>query len=157
MRIPWPITMPPPLQIENRPSLFNRDVRLRIVRRGSQWIAMHWDKRDDDLMPFADLENSVRLKFRNGPELKDGAGSIPDTNVTLSANQWVKRPPSVRDAYFWWEPAIASGERRAAIAFTAPLVPGGRAFENVWRVRMAAFETDPRDPTRLGQVVTCSM
>jgi hypothetical protein len=46
---------PPP---KRPPSIFNLETRLRIVKRGSRWLAMHWDKRDDDLMPFAGCPRS---------------------------------------------------------------------------------------------------
>jgi hypothetical protein len=52
------------------PSLFKPHIILRIVRRGTQWIAMHWDKRDDKLMPFAGLPMAVTLKYHEGPDPK---------------------------------------------------------------------------------------
>lgn len=143
MRIPWPATVPPPLETRQRPSLFNPDVRLRIVRRGKQWIAMHWDKRDDDLMPFADLPKTVTLRFRRGPALSEGDGSV---RVSLRANRWVEQPPAVSRAYFGWEASDSSGEARAVVGFVTPRSQEG--LSGVWRVCIAAL-----DPARPGSAV----
>ena len=97
-RLPWPPKVPPDTSPKAQPSLFNPDVRLRIVRRGAQSIAMHWDKRDNNFMPFAGLpKNRVTLKFRRGPELKDGSRHVGRSMVTLSAgNTWMKQTPNVQ-------------------------------------------------------------
>lgn len=138
MRLPWPPKVPPATAPKARPSLFNPDVRLRIVRRGAQWIAMHWDKRDDDLMPFARLPQRVTLKFRRGPELKDGAGSLPDATITLApGNSWIKQPPGVRSAYFKWE-TTPTRQPIAVLGFVPSRAQTG--LDNVWRVRAAALD-----------------
>jgi len=117
------------------PSLFNRDTRLRIVKRGSRWIAMHWDKRDDDLMPFGDGKPMQ-------VELKNGATRV---KVTLQPNTWIEGPPGAPKLEFVW---TGDPNFPATIVVTSPF--------NVWRVRMAAFDPppDPRNPDSPPQVVS---
>jgi hypothetical protein len=125
------------------PSLHEPLMRLRIVRRGARgWIALHWDKRDDDLIPFDGLPQTVMLTNTAGSGVR----------VTLAPGVAIEAPPAVRRAHFWLE---ASGTtRRAGIAFTSPLLAlAGREFERVWRVRMAALEPVPGDPSQIGRVV----
>jgi hypothetical protein len=134
---PLPPLPHPPRQRKAPPSLFNPDVRLRIVRRGSQWIALHWDKRDDDLMPFTGLPLSVELKHRKGPALEeDGKESI---DVTLTECRRVEEPPVVRSAFFRLE--SYGGKIRAVLGFV-PAPGGQRGLENLWRVRIAALDLD---------------
>lgn len=47
------------------PSMFNTKTILRIVKCGiAGWIALHWDKRDDDLYPFWIPEDSDTIRVR---------------------------------------------------------------------------------------------
>ena len=105
-------------------SLLNGRARLRIVRRGARWIAMHWDKRDDDLLPYRQLGVPVVLTNSAGARVQ----------VTLSANRWIEQPPSVPVAYMWWESADI-----AAVAFVSSRAP---VADHASRIRIAAF-TDP--------------
>ena len=115
------------------PSLFNRDTYLRIVRRGQQWIAMYWDKRDDDLVP---LESKfVELHHGEGPELRETGRKV---KVKLSTQQKVPQPPGVSLASFRWTPLGPSGQLHAVVTFV-PSRPQS-SFTNVWRVRMAALD-----------------
>jgi len=129
------------------PSLFNRDTLLRIVRRGQQWIAMYWDKRDDDLLPLVDREFVV-LDHGEGPELAKTGRKV---RVKLSAQQKVPQPPGVSLASFGWTPREPSGQLHAVVTFV-PSRPQ-TSLSNVWRVRMAAI--DPiRDVVTLVDKVT---
>lgn len=104
------------------PSLYNRDTRLRIVRRGSRWIAMHFDKRDDDLLPFEGLPVQLAL-----------SGGGHRVTVTLSSNTWLEEPPAIERVEFRWTGVPGSS---AAIA----LFPHrGQSLANLWRLRMAAL------------------
>lgn len=117
------------------PSLFNPDTRLRIVRRGSRWVAMFWDKRDDDMTPFERLPRQVTLK--------KGAATV---QVTIGNNHRLLQPPVVQNAYFWLEPNGSAG-----IAFESSI--GMDALrESVSRVRMASLDADPTDPTKVARV-----
>lgn len=119
----------------DNPSLFNPEPRLRIVRKGSRWIAMHWDKRDDDMRPFERLPRLVTLK-------KDGQ----TVQVTIGAHHPVMQPPVVQNAYFWLEP-----DGTAGVAFESST--GVNALrENVARVRMASIEADPSKPAPAARV-----
>src|SRR4029453_2009630 len=86
-------------------SLFNPEPRLRIVRRGVRWIAMHWDKRDDDLLTYQGLPKTVELANGDRP-----------VQVRPTPKKWLGRPPMVPTAYFWWESADT-----IAVAFLTPL------------------------------------
>jgi hypothetical protein len=152
LRLPWPPKVPPATAPKARPSLFNPDVRLRIVERSGRWIAMHWDKRDDDLMPFADLPKQVRLSFRTGPELRDGQGSLSDITVTLAqGDSWVRQPPGVLRAYFKWEVAPPTAPR-AVVGFV-PTRPQS-VLGNVWRLRAAALDPATGQALRLFDLST---
>jgi hypothetical protein len=133
-----PPPVPRPLKARvSPPSLFNRDTRLRIVRRGQQWIAMYWDKRDDDLVALIERPFMV-LDYGEGPELRKTGRTV---RVKLSAQQQVPQPPGVSLASFRWTPRGPLGQLHAVVTFV-PSRPQS-SLGNVWRVRMAAL-----DPTR---------
>jgi hypothetical protein len=122
------------------PSLFEPVTRLRIVQRGGRWIAMHWDKRDDDLVPFAGLPQTVML-----------TNDTTSVKVTLGPNIWLEAAPGVRRTHFWWE---GSGPTlRAAIGFTAPFALYGHEIDNLWRIRMAAFDQE-NQPGHVASLLT---
>lgn len=117
------------------PSLFNPEPRLRIVKKDSRWIAMHWDKRDDDMMPFERRPRLVTLK-------KDGQS----VQVTIGAHHPVLNPPVVQNAYFWLEP-----DGTAGVAFESSVRPNP-LLESVFRVRMASLDADPSKPMPTARV-----
>lgn len=122
------------------PSIFNPDTRLRIVKKGSRWIAMHWDKRDDDLTKFERLPMQVTLK-KTTPE-----GAVVTARVTIGAHRLLLQTPVVQDAYFWLEPNGMAG-----VAFASSV--GVNALrENISRVRMASLDAVAGDPTRAPRV-----
>ncbi len=114
------------LHPKSPPSMYNPQTRLRIERRGARWIALHRDKRDDDLLPFENLPKSVILQ--------NGARRV---TVTLGPNVFVERPPAVERVRFWWEGSGSS--LRAGISFVPLQVPGVPVPGNVWKVRMAGL------------------
>ena len=129
------------------PSLFNRETLLRIVRRGQQWIAMYWDKRDDDLLPLVGKEFVV-FDHGEGSELAKTGRKV---TVKLSPQQKVPQPPGVSLASFGWTPRGPSHQLHAVMTFV-PSRPQ-TSLSNVWRVRMAAL--DPvRDVVTLMDKVT---
>ena len=115
---------------ELRPaSLYNDETLLRIVKRSGRFIAVHRDKRDDDMSPIDGLPKLTTLILRNGPASSWSTRIM----VTLNPAVLVPTPPAVEKVFFWWETA-----NTAAVAF-AP--PAGVA-PNVFRVVMAAFDTN---------------
>jgi hypothetical protein len=126
------------------PSQFNTETRLVVARRGSLgWIATHWDKRDDDMMPFDGLPADVLLT-------QAGAIGVISATITVQSNILVEQPPVVSLVQF---SANSAGDV-STIHFVTPqlqrtltndqkarLTANPRAFvlENVWRIRMAAF------------------
>jgi hypothetical protein len=117
LNIPWPPTWPPPQTHWVPASFYNDKTLLRIVKRGSQWIAMHWDKRDDKMEPLSGLPRPANLVSKAGSWV----------TVTVNPAVQVAAPPAVQIVYFWWVDAST-----AAIAFRG---------SNVWRIRMAAFDS----------------
>jgi hypothetical protein len=121
-----------------KPSLFNPDTRLRIVKRGDRWIAVMWDKRDDDLVEFERLPRTVTLK-KTKP-----TGELVRAQVTLSGHHRLLDPPMVRNAYFWWEP-----DGKAGVAFDTQKPQLSFMHENVAKVRMAAPEPTADNPKQV--------
>ena len=90
------------------PSLFNANTLLRIVRRGARWIAMHWDKRDDDLVEFERLPMTVTLK--------NGTSTV---RVAIGPHHRVLQQPMVRNACMWLEPDGTAGISFVPVGFTS--------------------------------------
>ncbi len=126
MRLPWPPWPPFPQERMVPASLYNPDTMLRLVRRGTRWIALHWDKRDDDMLPFDGLPRTVTLKSKARDK---------SVQVTIHPAIHVDSPPAVATVYFWWEDATTAGI--GFIQADAGLIP---LQDNVWRIRMAAFD-----------------
>ena len=108
------------------PSLFNPVTQLRIVQRGGAWIAMHWDKRDDDLLPFDRREDWLGIPVDVKPITLAQDGQR--LQLTVGANVRVPGGPVVRTASVAW-----TGDP------TAPLALQVRDPRDVWRVRLAAM------------------
>lgn len=109
------------------PSIFNPVTQLRILKRGNRWIATHWDKRDDDLVPFDPIETMSGHPAVPTPPISLTQGS-QTISVTLGPNQRVGGGPTVRTAEFVWK-----GEP------TEPVAIRLHSPENVWRVRLGAI------------------
>jgi hypothetical protein len=120
-------------------SLLDAETRLRIVPNGSGWLATHWDKRDDDLIPFWGLPVTVTLN-----------NSGRTATVTLESCSWgvtippspPPPPPAVPAAEFAW---TGNPKQPVQITLTSP--------QNVSRVRLAALDPVP-DPSSLGAAAT---
>ena len=131
LQSPWPpwsaeMWVKHPMQ---PPSQYNPAVYLKIVKRGSRWIAIRADKRDDDAAGLGNLpwEGTLTTARR---------GLVPPSSVKVRLDPSIKlsEPPAVQTAFSWWDtPTVA------AIAFTPPL-NGQRVGENVCEIRMAAFD-----------------
>ena len=122
------------------PSIHEPVMRLRIMwRDGRGWIALHRDKRDDDLDPFAGLppdgdadQRARRASGHHRPRRRDRA------------------PPAVRRAHVWWEGSgdptgggrLLSSARRTGGSWSAS---GGCG----WRPWSRRTATRPGRPRRL--------
>jgi hypothetical protein len=119
------------------PSIFNPVTQLRILKRGNRWIATHWDKRDDDLVPFDPIETLSGHVAVPAPPISLTQGS-QTISVTLGPHQRVGGGPTVRTAEFVW-----TGEP------TEPVAIRIHSPENVWRVRLGAIAAaTPTQPSR---------
>ncbi|HYP12420.1 MAG TPA: hypothetical protein VEQ63_00730, partial [Bryobacteraceae bacterium] len=134
LQLHWPPVLPPPKGARRPPSLFNPAPLLRIVNRGGPWIAMHWDKRDDDLLPYGGPDAEV--------ELQNGTSRV---SVRVLDNRRFEEPPVVTSAGFWLEQTGTPGSPRAFLGFVTPKQQGGLA--NVWRVRLEAIVPGQFDAT----------
>ena len=119
------------------PSIFNPVTQLRIVRRGTRWIAVHHDKRDDDLLPFSPPEDALGNPVVEPVTLVGGAAPV---TVTLRSHVKAELPPVLpyAELAFTGDPA-------------APMAVLLRGHEAVWRVRVAVVE--PATATAPARVV----
>jgi hypothetical protein len=130
LAVPYPTSLPPPKKpMTPAASLYNQETLLRVVRRGARWIAMHWDKRDDDMLPLENLPAAgIALAT------KDRKHTI---HVTLKPAVLTGGPPQVQTAYFWWDDANTAG-----IALGLAAARTGNSLDTVWRARMAALDAN---------------
>lgn len=144
---PWNLV--PGVLDRRPPSLFNRQTRLRIVRRGDRWIAMHWDKRDDELLPFGGpFDPLQRQHLPFDPISLELTGAGRRVAVTLRSHAWVTEPPSVQRVALRWEGA--TGLEASAVLFP-PTTTDRPPLENLWRLRIAALT--PGAPGQAVQVL----
>src|SRR6476620_7541688 len=116
--------------------MYNGATLLKIVKGAKDasgndvWIAMHWDKRDDDMIRFQNVGDPSRwtVNLTNGQ-----AGSA---DVTFVSYQRMLTPRDVHSACFWFQPAP---DGRVGVAFSAR----GVGLTGVWRVHIAAPGATP--------------
>ena len=96
-------------------------------------------KRDNDLMPFAGLPKRVTLKFRRGPEFKDGAWHVGRCDGDAVRREYVGEVDANDAAwYFKWEVTPPTSPR-AILGFVTSRAQS--SFANVWRARAAALDS----------------
>jgi hypothetical protein len=110
------------------PSMFNSTTMLRLSKRGGSWIATHWDKRDDDLIPFDAREDWL------------GRPAVPQPPVTLvSGGQRIAvtvkdHVPTERGPVLPHVDVVWTGDP------TAPLLLRAHGARDVWRLRLGAVD-----------------
>ncbi len=127
------------------PSIFNPVTQLRISKRGASYVATHWDKRDDDLLPFSPPEDVFGNPVPPAPvTLTNGGQRVA---VTLGSHVPAEAPPVVAYAEFAF-----TGDPGAPAALLV------RGHENVWRVRLAVIEPAAgTTPARVTQLRTAEL
>ena len=111
------------------PSMFNARTMLRVSKRNGSWIATHWDKRDDDLLPFDPREDWTGRPAVPQPPVTLVHGS-QRISVTIGENVRVEHGPVLPRVEVVW-----TGDA------TAPLLLRVHGARNVWRLRLGAVET----------------
>jgi hypothetical protein len=105
-------------------------IMLKLVKRAPLgWIAMHWDKRDDDLCAFDMLPQTVQLTH--------GDSSL---EVKVKSQVQIWRWPEVQDAV-----VTIRRERKQIKAATVSFrsnQPEPALGDNIWRVKIAAVPAD---------------
>lgn len=140
------------VKVRHDRSLFNERFIFRLIyREPLGWLLIHYDKRDDDLLAFSNLEprgeHAFDLQLRRVP----GPGTLvalPNQSVRLSVkgHRKVLSPPRVSHAEIFVR-RNAEGQPRQ-VDFRFLFVPCARAQfnnsikENIWRIRVGAL---PRD------------
>lgn len=126
----------------------DRFVLKLLYREPLGWILVHWDKRDDDLLPFRDMTISGGTPF--DLELAPGLPPTPGPIASLHVNTYhqVLDPPAVEEARVL---LLLDGEgvRRLRIelrpaAIDAPL------GENIWRIKLGALRRDASTDVLIG-------
>ncbi|MFN2512441.1 MAG: hypothetical protein ABR568_13615 [Pyrinomonadaceae bacterium] len=128
--------------------LFNDVFLFKLLRRPViGWILVHWDKRDDDLLPFADFGSSTNsqsldLKLETfDPQSGSPTGQTID--VALSSWRRVLSAPQVFEAEVRFERDARGNSERLHIRFFTPLFAAPASIaENIWRVRIGAISRD---------------
>ena len=122
------LLQPPLFQVRKFQSAYNPDrIFLKLARRDKQFIAMHWDKRDDDLAAFDNLPGKVILHHGD-----------KTVSLTLTAPQPLVSIPGIR----WAEILFGRGhgspnQARISLGFSQPPITGLK----VWKIKIAAIET----------------
>jgi hypothetical protein len=122
----------------HRRSLFHDRFFLKLLHRPPRgYILVHWDKRDDDLLPFNELAAGSRAAIPVTLQRQDGRS----VHAVVRGWRRVNSPPAVFDALVRVARDSAGRPTLVVIRFRTP-VPGPPLDENVWRVRMAGLPSD---------------
>jgi hypothetical protein len=107
--------------------------RLKLLNRGEMgYIAVLWDKRDDDLPSFSGLPRPVTLRLRGNPNKR--------VKVVVQSHVEVWDPPVVQRAHVELG-REQNGQVQVTLGFQSSMSPW-RLVENIWRVRGAALPED---------------
>ena len=119
----------------HRRSLFHDRFLLKLLHRPPVgYILVHWDKRDDDLLPFNELSphrsTAIAIRLRR-PDGREFPAAIRSWRRVLS-------PPVVTRAEVRVKRSASGAPTALSIRITIPL-EADALEENVWRVRMGAL------------------
>lgn len=130
----------PLVRTDHRRGLFHPRFRFKVMHRGPLgWILVHWDKRDDDLLPFADFAPEAGTPVDvalTAAEPQLGATSA-EVTATIVAYRRVLDPPVVHEARVI--PVLERGRlRRVRVELRVDL-QGMDLDENLWRIKLGAI------------------
>ncbi len=135
--------------VSRPPSLYNENTRLLILNRGDRFLAVHADKRDDDLDAFDGTNQPAGITLH-----------LDDVNqqrilATLRPNTQILNPPTVHSVRVTMRRTSAN-EVVAAIRFVVPKRVFNRqgqhitdaptrelnVTDNIWRVKIGLLDTN---------------
>lgn len=128
--------------------LFHEQFVLKLLyREPIGWILVHWDKRDDDLLPFRDMATNEGTPFEL--TLVPDRSNPPDQSVRLLVKTYhrVLDPPAVEAArviLFCEDEEVQYLRIELQPANIAPL------DENIWRIKLGALLRDPQSDSLVG-------
>lgn len=129
--------------------LFHERFLLKLsYREPIGWILVHWDKRDDDLLPFRDMSIDKGTPFEL--TLVPGRGASSDAAVCLKVNSYhrVLDPPAIDDARVL---LLLDGADGAALRIELrPAKPAELLAENIWRIKLGALLRDLQSDALVG-------
>ena len=107
------------------------------------WILVHWDKRDDDLLPFRDFttESGTAFELQLQPGLPPAAR--PLVPMQVRTYHQVLDPPAIDEAR-----VILLTQAARIVRIRVELRPAQTAAsidENVWRIKLGALQRDVSD------------
>ncbi len=119
---------------------FHEHHRFKLLfRPPTGWIAVHWDKRDDDLMPFSLLPRCVTLTLIPDPGEPAGGVAVgpQSAGIRFLENRLVLSPPKVAEARLDTE-GTRAGLKSASVVFR---FEGAECDlgENVWTVHVGGI------------------
>lgn len=111
------------------------------------WILVHWDKRDDDLLPFRDMSTEGGMPFELALVPAEGGSSGSPVRLQVTSYHRVLDPPAVEEARV--VVLQDKGSRFLRIELR-PVKPPELLGENVWRIKLGALLRDPQSDALVG-------
>lgn len=135
------------VRTRHKSPLFNEHFLFRLIHREPLgWLLVHRDKRDDDLLPFADLASTGRLRL-HGVAGPGDLTAVPGRTVRLAlgGHRRVLSPPRVARAEILVRRAPGRRPREVRLRFRFVRCAQERfnngVEENIWRVCVGALSS----------------